>query len=106
VGAVSYYGEWFTIDTYGLNDVRMALSRRSDIDYVFERTPELVVVVSLTHGRYEPVFDFEVPLHRGALARGYAYVCDYRFLDDYHLHVLARPGSSLARGLSCMQRDG
>ena len=104
VGAIGYYGEWFTIDTYGLNDVRMALTKRGDIDYVFAQRPELVVVVSAVPGRYEQVFEFEAPLYQGAIRRGYSFACDYEFLPDYHLHVLARPESQRGQGLSCMKR--
>ena len=101
VGATSYYGEWFTIDTYGLNDAHVALTQRKDVSYVFERAPELVVVVSAASGRYQEVFDFEAPIHRAAIARGYRFACDYRFLADYYLHVLVRPGSRLGAELSC-----
>jgi hypothetical protein len=90
VGAVAYYSEWFTIDTYGLNDRRVALSRRRDIAYIFAQRPALVVVVSLEPKRYAVVFDWEQPIYDAARARGYHQVASYEFLPDYHLLVLAR----------------
>jgi len=101
VGAVAYYSEWLTIDTFGLNDARVALSRRGDVPYVFAQHPELVVVVSAEAERYVEVFDFEAPIYATARERGYAPLCSYRFLDDYHLLVLTRPGSVLRDSLHC-----
>lgn len=101
VGAVAYYSEWFTIDTFGLNDAHVALTRRRDVPYVFSYEPELVVVVSEQASRYVEVFDWETPIHASALERGYTQRCSYRFLDDYHLLVLVKPGSVMNNLLSC-----
>lgn len=101
VGAVAYYSEWTAVDTYGLNDQRVALSARSDIDYVFARRPELLVVVSGEAERYTPLFAWEEPLHRRALERGFRPLCSYRFLDDYHLLLLAKPDSALTEAQLC-----
>ncbi len=101
VGAVAYYSDWFTIDTFGLNDRRVALSRRTDVPYVFSYRPELLVVVSAEPQRYVEVFEWERPLYATALRRGYAPLCSYPFLADYHLLVLARAGSPLRRTLAC-----
>lgn len=97
VGALAYYSEWFAIDTFGLNDARVALSRRADRAYVFAQQPELLVVVSQVGERYEPVFEWEAPLYADALARGYSEVATYEFLPDYHLLVLARAGSPMRK---------
>ena len=90
VGAVAYYSEWFTIDTYGLNDVHVALSRRTDVPYVFEQDPTVIVVVSELGDRYVQVFDWETPIYEQALTRGYALSRSYEFLPNYHLLVLTR----------------
>jgi arabinofuranosyltransferase len=90
VGAVAYYSEWFTIDTYGLNDVRAALSRRTDVAQIFAQRPDLVVVVSAQAHVYEVVFDWEKPIYERALAEGYALEQSYMFLPDYHLLVLGK----------------
>ena len=101
VGAVAYYSDWYVIDTYGLNDAHVALTRRSDVDYVFAQHPEIVVVVSEHASRFVAVFPWEQPIHDTALRRGYEPLCGYRFLDDYHLLVLARPGSPIREALAC-----
>lgn len=93
VGAVAYYSDWFTIDTYGLNDRRVALSRRTDIDYVFSHRPEVVVVVSAVADAYTPVFDWEQPLYERAVAAGYRRWKSYEFLPDYHLLALTKEPS-------------
>jgi len=100
VGAVAYFSDWSVIDTYGLNDVRVALSRRTDLAYVFAQAPELLVLVSLRPDRFEAVFDWEVELAHEADARGYVTVRSYAFEPDYHLRVLARPDSRVGAALS------
>jgi arabinofuranosyltransferase len=104
VGAVGYLADWFTIDTFGLNDPHVALTRRSDIDYVMDQRPELLVVVSSRQDRYEPLFEWELPLFRAAEQRGYAFVCSYRFDPTYYLWVLAREHSPGARACSARAR--
>ncbi|MET0342711.1 MAG: hypothetical protein ABW252_17020 [Polyangiales bacterium] len=101
VGAVAYYSDWYVIDTFGLNDARVALSRRTDVDYVFAQRPELVVVVSESPARFAAVFDWEQPIYDQALQRGYEPMCSYRFDHDYHLQVLARPSSPIREALTC-----
>lgn len=95
VGAVAYYSDWYVVDTFGLNEARVALSRRSDVVHVFSYRPELVVLVSGAPDRFAPLFDWEVPLHAEALRRGFRPLTSYTFLPDYHLRVLAREGSPL-----------
>jgi arabinofuranosyltransferase len=104
VGAVGYLADWFTIDTFGLNDPHVALTRRRDVDYVLDQQPELLVVVSTRHDRYEPLFDWELPLYREATQRGYAFVCSYRFDPAYHLWVLARAPALGMRACSARAR--
>jgi arabinofuranosyltransferase len=100
VGAVGYLADWFTIDTFGLNDPHVALTRRSDISYVLDQQPELLVVVSSRKDRYEPLFEWELPLYREAERRGYTFVCSYRFDPTYYLWVLARAQALGARACS------
>ncbi len=90
VGAVGYIADWFTIDTYGLNDPHVALTRRTDVSYVLDQRPEILVVVSSQREHYEPLFDWELPLYRAASAHGYEFVCSYRFDDEYYLWLLTR----------------
>jgi arabinofuranosyltransferase len=100
VGAVAYLSDWIVVDTYGLNDARVALSRRTDLGYVFAQQPELLVLVSELPDRFVPVFDWELPLARVATARGYTPVRSYPFEMDYHLQVWARPGSRFREALA------
>jgi arabinofuranosyltransferase len=101
VGAVAYYSEWTTLDTYGLNDARVALSQRRDVAYVFAQRPELLVVVSRDPQRFVEVFDYERPLYTRARQLGYRQLCSYPFEADYHLLVLERPDSLLTQAQLC-----
>jgi arabinofuranosyltransferase len=100
VGVVAYYSDWKVIDTFGLNDERVALSKRTDLAYVFSHEPELLVLVSLVPDQFEAVFDWEVGLAREAERRGYRAVRSYPFESDYHLRVLAKPGSAVGEALA------
>ncbi len=101
VGAIGYFADWHTIDTFGLNDAHVALSRRKDIGYVLTQRPDLLVVVSAEPRRYKEVFEWETPLYQAARAQNYQYLCEYEFEADYLLQVLARPGAKTVRGSVC-----
>jgi len=96
VGAVAYRSDFRVIDTYGLNDARVALSRRSDVAYVFAQQPDLVVVISERPDAAVPVFAWEAPILQMAHARGFTPVASYPFEHDYHLRLYARAGTPLA----------
>jgi arabinofuranosyltransferase len=101
VGAIGYYADWYTIDTFGLNDAHVALSQRKDIEYVLAKQPDLLIVVSRLSGRYAELFEWETPLYQSARARGYLPTCEYKFDPNYYLQVLMRPGASTVRGDVC-----
>jgi hypothetical protein len=90
VGAVGYYADWFTLDTFGLNDAHVALTHREDVQYVFSEEPDLLVLVSSKPTQFEALFPWEAPLYAEATRRGYQYRCDYRFESTYYLQVFAR----------------
>lgn len=99
VGAIGYFADWHTIDTFGLNDAHVALTRRRDTSYVLTQRPDLLVVVSAEPHRYKEVFEWETPLYQAARAQNYQYLCEYEFEPDYLLQVLARPEA--VRGSVC-----
>jgi hypothetical protein len=101
VGAIGYYADWHTIDTFGLNDAHVALAHREDVAYVLAKQPDLLVVVSNESGTYRELFEWETPLYRQAVAQGYRPECEYTFDPNYHLQVLARPGAKTVRGNVC-----
>lgn len=101
VGAIGYYADWYTIDTFGLNDAHVALTKRQDMEYVLAKRPDLLVVVSAASGAYQELFEWETPLYNGARARGYTPLCEYTFDPEYHLQVLSRPGAQTVRGRVC-----
>jgi arabinofuranosyltransferase len=101
VGAVGYYADWYTIDTFGLNDAHVALTRRTDVGYVFAQRPDLLVVVSAEPGHFKEVFAWETPLYEAARQHDYQRLCDYEFEPDYYLQVLGRPDAEAVRGDIC-----
>jgi hypothetical protein len=101
VGAIGYFADWHTIDTFGLNDAHVALTRRKDVDYVLGQRPDLLVVVSAQRGQYREVYDWETPLYKAALAQNYRTLCDYEFEPDYVLQVLGRADAQAIRGNVC-----
>ncbi|HEY6879959.1 MAG TPA: hypothetical protein VI299_18160 [Polyangiales bacterium] len=90
VGAVGYYGDWYTLDTFGLNDAHVALTQRKDIDYVFRKKPDLLVLVSKKPREFQAVFEWEAPLYAESQRLGYRYTCEYEFEPDYLLQVFAQ----------------
>lgn len=101
VGAVGYYADWYTIDTFGLNDAHVALSKRTDVQYVLDKRPDLLVVVSEKSGAYHELFEWETPLYEAARKLGYTPLCEYTFDPEYHLQILSRPDSDAIRGRVC-----
>jgi hypothetical protein len=91
VGAVAYYSDWRTIDTYGLNDVHIATTGAHDATYVFSQNPEVVVFISQQPDRMVPHLAFEGPLHAATVAAGFVPMGSYPFAPDYHLLAFRRP---------------
>ena len=89
-GAVPYASRWTTIDTFGLNEPRIARSGRHDAAYVLDRSPDVLVTISSRRDRFEAVFDFEAELQREARGRGYVPVDVLTFVPGYELWVMAR----------------
>ena len=102
-GAIPCLCDWTTRDLIGLNDARIALTRRRDPADVLAPPPDVIVLVSWSPTHFVP-WDWnawERPIFRAALAGGYRRVALRRFGPDYWLYVLARPetriGAALAR---------
>ncbi|HEX5656275.1 MAG TPA: hypothetical protein VFX59_03730 [Polyangiales bacterium] len=90
VGAVGYFADWNTLDTFGLNDAHVALTQRKDVAYVFAKRPELIVLISKVPRSFDPLFPWEAPLYPEAIRLGYRYLCDYSFDAGYFLQLYAR----------------
>ncbi|AKF07860.1 hypothetical protein [Sandaracinus amylolyticus] len=99
VGAIAYFSQWTVIDTWGLNEPRVARTGRRDAEPVLAESPSVVIVVSSRADRFAPHFEHEQALWDGAHARGMAQVARFEFLPDYQLLALATPGSPVASAL-------
>jgi len=99
VGVVAYATHWTVIDTYGLNDARVALSRRGDVAHVFAQHPDLLVLVSRRADTFVAEYPWEVALAQAAAGEDFVWVRSYPFEDDYHLALYARADTPLERAL-------
>jgi arabinofuranosyltransferase len=98
-GAVPYYSEWRTIDTFGLNDVRIARSGAHDPEYVLAQHPDLVVLISAQPDQFEELLPWEVALYRRALSAGMVTLRTLEFDRGYYLWLMAPPDSEVAATL-------
>ncbi|UJR79530.1 hypothetical protein [Sandaracinus amylolyticus] len=100
VGAIAYFSQWTVLDTWGLNEPRIARTGRRDAEPVLAESPSVVIVVSSRADRFAPHFEHEQALWDGARARGMTQVARFEFLPDYQLLALAAPGSPVASALA------
>ncbi|AKU96080.1 hypothetical protein AKJ09_02744 [Labilithrix luteola] len=98
-GAVPYFSDWLTLDSFGLNDLEIARTGKREVDYIYRDNPDAVVVLSHERERFVPRLSWEEPIGRAAMARGYGVGGIYEFgapeeppFGGYYLWVLTRPG--------------
>ncbi|GEM_PF-410969 len=92
-GAVPWRSGWRSLDSFGLNDPRIALSGRHDPESILDEDPDVLVLLSGDHGAFVPLLPWEGPLEAAARTAGYRTAHKLAFADRYHLFVLARPDS-------------
>jgi hypothetical protein len=90
-GAVPYLSGWHTVDTFGLNDERIAVTGAHDPAHVLAAAPDVLVLISKHPWHVVPWLPWEGGLHDAAAADGFAPAKVLRFADDYYLWVMARP---------------
>jgi len=93
-GAIPYYSELPTIDSFGLNDPVLARSAPGvRANEVLSRAPDVVVLISRHEQRFESPLPYEDGLWRACLARGYSRHVTLVFGPEYFLWVLWSPFS-------------
>jgi len=85
-GAVPYYSRQKAIDPYGLNDVYLAHLGRLDPDYIFQHSPEILVLTSYRPDRIEHPF-VSGPLSQHPAFSRYELVGKFRSMEDYYEFV-------------------
>lgn len=100
-GAVPYFSGWRTLDTFGLNNPRIALSGHRDPDYILAHKPDVLVLLSRNEREFTPILPWEGALHQVAVDRGYEYLGYKPFTEGYYLWVLVPSGSHLR---PCLQQ--
>lgn len=89
-GAISFYSNSRAIDSFGLNDPTIALSRGAARATILESAPQFLVLLSTNARLYEPLLAWEEQLYDAARRRGYEQVAVFQFRSGYYLWVLAR----------------
>jgi len=93
-GAVPYYSQWKTIDTFGLNDPDTATTGRRDAARILSRRPDLVVLISAAPDAFQAMLPWEQEIYARSVREGMVRVATYTFSPDkYYLWVLAEPGT-------------
>lgn len=87
-GAVPYYARGRTIDTFGLNEPMVALTRPYPTGYVLEQHPDLLVLISRSPTVFDPPLPHERLLYDAALVQGYLVWRTLEFDSAYHLWLL------------------
>lgn len=99
-GAVPYYSKWKAIDTFGINDVHIAMSGKHDPQYVLDQNPDVVVLISHNRDKFEPIHEWEHGLLQSCLLRGMVKVSTYEFESNYYyLWVMATRKNPIVKGL-------
>jgi hypothetical protein len=99
-GAVPYFSAWKTLDTFGLNDVHIAITGRHEPEYVFGQSPDVLVLQSRDTAHFRPILQYEQVLYEFALKRGMIFLGALEFDQTYYLWVFARAGGRWAPGIA------
>lgn len=79
------------MDLYGLNSREIAFSiakKNYDVDFVFQRRPEILILLSNKKCEYGPMLYHEGLIYRSALTRGYKITGAIEVPGAYNLLVL------------------
>jgi len=96
-GAVPYYSNWYTIDTYGLNDKYIALSRKHDPNYILSQKPDILVLISKDKDVFKPHLSWEQTLYEESLKCGMIKIKTLTFNPkSYYLWILINSTSPVA----------
>jgi arabinofuranosyltransferase len=100
-GLVPFLSRWTTLDTFGLNDARIArLYPPRDASYtalVFDRRPDVLVLISASADVFRPHLAWEQLLYDEALRRGFEPVRPLEFGPGYELMILVSPEQRAGR---------
>lgn len=99
-GAIPYYSGWRTLDIWGLNDDRIALSEVYPLDYIVSSRPDLIVLVSQSADTFISPYPWGSGLYWAIQELGMGKLCALEVRSDYYLWVIAAPRGSIAEHLT------
>ena len=94
VGALPYYSRWRVIDTMGLNDEHVAITKDQSPEYVFGRGVDAVVLISQSPTAFVPTLGHETAIYQESVRRGFVPVLAPAFSGgsySYYLLTLVDP---------------
>ncbi len=94
-GSTPYYSGWRTIDTFGLNEPRIAIDHDRGAGWIVDANPDVIVVISRSPTTFRARLDFEETIWREATARGYVHAKSIQFDTQYYLWIMTPPGGDL-----------
>lgn len=105
-GSTPYYSGWRTIDTFGLNEPRIAIDHDGGAGWILDERPDVVVVISRSPDSFRARLDFEEAIWREADARGYVHAKSIQFDTNYYLWIMTPPGGDLEAPLRAWSPKG
>lgn len=113
-GAIPYYSNWHTIDTFGLNDKAIALARSNsffksyDVNLVMSRSPDLIVLISSSCGDVvsPQSLDHEAVIFKAAFSKSYKPIGSVKFQDNYYLYLMGKDTKLINKVKSKLIADG
>jgi hypothetical protein len=91
-GAVPYYSELETVDTFGLNNPIVARNFHGDRSaYVLSQDPSVVILISKYENSFDSPFSYENMLFRSCIRQGFTRHVTFVFQKNYYLWVIWRP---------------
>lgn len=108
-GAIPFYSKWKVTDTFGLNNLEIAIMRSKgfyDPMVVFKTNPDLLIFISSKCDTFTPLLDYEQLLLDDALRREFRLIGVMHFNDDYFLHVFSKPTSALEDVATNLAKEG
>jgi hypothetical protein len=98
-GAVPYISGWRSIDSFGLNDVRIARTGSREPGPILDAAPDVVVLLSRARDSFEARLPWEADLFAGCRDRGLCRVAVFEYDSEYFLWCMADPASAVGRHL-------
>ena len=83
-GAIPYYSNLATIDSYGLNSKTIALDHDNDTSYIWNRNPDFIILLSSSREQFMAKIPYEKIIYNELLEKGYSLVTVMKYFPNSH----------------------